>query len=75
MLMRCRDCRYFQPNPPADRPGDLAAALNGGSNGGECHRRPPAFGPLVEAIGTRTLGEFPRILAADWCGEFSPRET
>lgn len=42
---------------------------------GVCRRRPPEVGDVnyLSIEEERRLGVLPKVLAADWCGEFEPK--
>ena len=78
MQRLCFDCEFFCPEAGVCRSsddltdGDWDECLEG-----ECRRRPPVVGDLVQdsrdpSDSWRAYGEFPRVLAADWCGKFKP---
>jgi hypothetical protein len=69
----CFDCYYFQPEGKGSADELEEKDWNGGVLEGECRRRTPNVGMLLEQaeIGPfHHYGEWPRVLAADWCGEF-----
>lgn len=72
----CFDCEYFQIEGKA--PSQMIEAdWDNGCAEGECRINPPALGPAIRRDGeaTRHLGEFPKVLVCDWCGQFKPRAT
>ena len=67
-MKRCDHCEHFDPNPPAEQPGEIIVSAYGTRGGGQCRRYPP-----------RDEGEFQlarfRTVACDWwCGEFVPKD-
>jgi hypothetical protein len=74
MLRCCFDCDYFQID--GKEFSEIAEGdWDGGRAEGECRFGPPVIGPEIERHGEsiRLLGEFPRVLVTDWCGQFRPR--
>lgn len=70
MTRCCFDCDYFQIDDK--EPSEITEAdRDDGCAEGECHFRPPALG--TESASGRLLGEFPKVFAIDWCGQFKPR--
>ena len=68
----CWHCRLFEPTHPVahEKPYDETLP-------GEARPHPPLVGDLIKR-GTdaegRWFGNFPRVMAGDWCGQFQPRE-
>lgn len=70
----CFDCRFFAPDHRTCN--DLTEDEWDECLPGECRRRCPALGPMVtDRYGDeqRHFGEWPKVLASDWCGEFQKR--
>ena len=72
---KCFCCRFFIPD------GMLFSQLRGvppkDCLDGECHRHGPELGVvLVDPDGDefRHYGEWPKVMADDWCGEFVTRQ-
>src|SRR5690606_11852419 len=65
---RCDRCRFFHPNPPAERPHLMSCCADQVFGGGYCHRRPPVWreGPMKLAC-------FPLVECDCWCGEFEAK--
>lgn len=69
----CFDCRFFAPN--SDRV--LEAQDRDETLAGECRFHQPQVGDLMNANiddQERWFGEFPHVMASDWCGSFEPRQ-
>jgi len=75
----CYLCRFFSPGDSGTpRDEELEEIPEGGDYTlvGVCRRRPPELGPVVrqsDGEDWRTYGEWPRVMACDWCGEFEQR--
>jgi len=70
----CFDCVHFAPG--GTRRNELTEDQWDECLEGECHRRTPHLGPeLIDNHGDtfRHLGEWPKVMAGDWCGEFAER--
>ncbi len=70
----CFDCRFFVPEGKLHN--DLAEEQWAESLAGECRRLCPALGPMVtdrHGDQFRHFGEWPRVMAAEWCGRFEPK--
>ena len=69
----CWHCRFFEPSDPSS----LEKPWTDETLPGECRLLPPQIGDLIKR-GTddeeRWFGNFPRVMAGDWCGQFQPRE-
>ena len=69
----CWHCRFFEP----PNPEVLNQPWTDETLSGECRLHPPQVGDLLHR-GTedeeRWFGNFPRVMAGDWCGQFWPRE-
>ena len=71
----CFYCVYFVPDPLQHSdpdPGQWDECLEG-----ECHRHVPRLGVMLKdrnGDSFRHFGEWPKVAAGDWCGEFKPRE-
>ena len=70
----CFDCDCFQIDGK-DVPEVSESDWDQGRAEGECRFGPPVLGPEIERNGEsiRLLGEFPKVLVTDWCGQFRPR--
>lgn len=71
----CFDCRFFAPH--GAQHNDLTENQWDECLEGECHRNCPDLGnTLVDRHGDegRAFGEWPKVLAADWCGRFRARQ-
>ncbi|HQL76544.1 MAG TPA: hypothetical protein PLD58_25505 [Phycisphaerae bacterium] len=71
----CFDCRFFVPTGMSHN--DLAPGQWSECMEGECRRNPPRLGMLLtdrNGDDFRHYGEWPKVMAADWCGEFKPRQ-
>lgn len=68
----CWDCRFFEPEGVVD----LSQPWPDESYAGDCRFHPPQVGDLIKR-GTedeeRWFGNFPRVMACDWCGQFRRR--
>ena len=72
----CFDCRFFVPEGKTDASKLTEADWDSGACEGECRRHPPHLGDLVPKKDDdfwRTYGIWPRVIGADWCGEFERR--
>lgn len=67
----CFDCRFFVP--VGEVHNELTEDQWDECLEGECRAQPPSLGePRKERPGDllRHLGEWPQVLASDWCGRF-----
>ena len=62
----CWDCRFFKVESESSRSEPWNE-----SEPGECRRYPPEVGDMVND--ERWFGDFPRVMACEWCGEFEER--
>ncbi len=68
----CFDCRFFSTgrlSPLTEKDWDEALP-------GECRRYPPQIGDMVKnkhGDEEHWFGEFPKVMAGEWCGEFAAR--
>ncbi len=73
----CFSCRYFRPEG-LDYADELTEDDWDACMDGECRRNPPQVGDFIKA-GTideeRWYGNFPRVMACDWCGAYEPCQT
>ena len=69
-MRRCDRCHFFDPNPPARKPDQMAFTCNGTFGGGECRRYPP-----LRHEDEFRLACFPTVPFDWWCGEFVSSET
>ncbi len=70
----CFDCRFFVPDGRLHN--DLTEEQWDEALEGECRAGLPALGPLVSdrhGDEYRHYGEWPRVLASFWCGQFQPK--
>ncbi len=71
--MFCEDCRYFQPDDELS----LTVPWTDEALPGECRCNPPVVGDVI-LVGTdeeqRWFGNFPRVMASDWCGRLVVRD-
>ncbi len=68
----CFDCQFFHPESGhvLDGRSDDRARL------GECRCKPPEVGDIINPGADdeeRWFGEYPKVLASDWCGDFAAR--
>ena len=71
----CFDCVYFVPE--GSQHNDLIPRQWDECLEGECHRGVPRLGLMLKdrhGDSFRHFGEWPKVMAGDWCGEFKPRE-
>lgn len=71
----CFDCRFFVPEGRSQN--DLAEDQWDDCMEGECHAGLPVLGQsLTDRHGDefRGFSEWPKVLASDWCGHFTPRK-
>ncbi len=68
MPNRCDQCRFFYPNPPAERPEMISFREGQVLGGGYCRRRPPVWRESLHEEGV-----FPLVACDSWCGEFEAR--
>jgi len=80
-LPRCFDCRFYSPGDygcPMDEEESQIPKDGDDCLPGVCRRHPPLLGELVvnerDKEPWRTYGEWPKVMACDWCGEFQRRE-
>jgi len=69
----CWYCQFFEPDGSAD----LSKPWTDDLLPGECRRHPPQIGDLINRDTheeERLFGDFPRVMAGDWCGEFQHRD-
>ncbi len=70
----CFDCVHFTPG--GTRRNDLTEDQWDECLEGECHRHTPHLGPVFkdrDGDTYRHFGQWPRVMAGDWCGEFESR--
>jgi len=71
--MLCFDCKFFHVVSGKElTEDDWREDLDG-----ECRRHTPALGEIItrqDGDEERWYGEWPRVMAGNWCGEFEPRE-
>ena len=70
----CFDCRFFVPDDRLHN--DLTEDDWDEILEGECRAGLPALGPVVtdrHGDEYRHYGEWPRVLASFWCGQFQPK--
>ncbi len=70
----CFDCVHFTPG--GTRRNDLTEEQWDECLEGECHRHTPHLGPVFkdrDGDTYRHFGQWPRVMAGDWCGEFESR--
>ncbi|TET32868.1 MAG: hypothetical protein E3J72_18740 [Planctomycetota bacterium] len=70
----CYDCDYFYSSVELTGKEQCIDHVEG-----ECRRQPPVVGDYFKGSGDEDtdehgFGEFPKVLGADWCGEFVKRE-
>ena len=71
----CFYCRFFAPDDAGHgkaAPGQWDECMEG-----ECRRDTPRLGDLlVDRCGDafRHFGQWPKVMAGDWCGRFEPRQ-
>ena len=76
MDARCFDCRFFVADCREHPSETQESDWDFGGGEGECRRRAPHLGDIVPQEDDqlwRTIGIWPRVLAALWCGEFEHR--
>lgn len=61
----CFNCEFFQLEGKADE----ITERDWGE--GECRLKPPV---IVDPTDPKAFGDFPRIFASDWCGQFRRRK-
>ena len=76
----CANCQYFLLGDDFltvdDSEANRLKPFYGDSEG-ECHRKSPRPGPVdnkkFNGKTLRNFGEWVKVMASDWCGEFEPR--
>jgi hypothetical protein len=71
----CFDCRFFVPE--GTWLNDLTEGQWDECIEGECRAALPVLGQLLtdrHGDPFRDFGDWPKVLASDWCGQFEPRE-
>ena len=74
-ILFCFDCWFFIPE--GRRFNDLTEDQWDDCMEGECHAGVPKLGQmLTDRHGDpfRDFGEWPKVMASDWCGKLEPRE-
>ena len=81
LLPRCFECRFYSPGDygcPMDEEDIEIPPEGDDCLPGVCRRHPPLLGELVEkaeyAELWRSYGEWPKVMACDWCGDFERLE-
>ena len=75
--IECFNCRFFS-REDTGRPTDAHEVIPEGqsvSAEGECRRKPPRHGNTIirkDRSEFICFGDWPKVLADDWCGEFEP---
>jgi hypothetical protein len=72
--LRCRNCRFFQ----LDETQTASEVFKDWEEmkEGECRAEPPRLGEMLtdrDGETFRHFGQWPRVMAIDWCGRFDPR--
>ncbi len=75
--IRCFDCKYFSPSAAGSSAENLTEKDWDEAMLGECRRCPPRVGKYLGEgvlVDGYDYGQWPLVLASDWCGAFESCE-